>query len=217
MGAAEFYTAGMARVMAASFTEHGRLHFLDPGDDAVRVGEAVLVPTDHGPEVARCAWLADTDWPTATLPPCAGRPTASDLSRDETNRTRRAEIRRLAEVHIARLELPMTVVAVDHVDRNIDSDRLAVIYFRAPHRVDFRVLLGDLARALRSRIDLRQVGPRDTAALVGDLGPCGRELCCVSMCPAAAPGSRPRSHDATPGGACGRSQCCLSSEPDGAV
>ena len=64
----------------------------------------------------------------------------------------------------------MKVVGVDYVDSGDDFDQLVVIYFTAPHRVDFRVLVGELARTLRARIDLRQVGSRDAARLVGGLG-----------------------------------------------
>ena len=58
---------------------------------------------------------------------------------------------------------------------------MVVIYFTAPHRVDFRTLVGELARSLRARIDLRQVGSRDAARLVGGLGNCGRDLCCATF------------------------------------
>ena len=58
---------------------------------------------------------------------------------------------------------------------------MVVIYFTAPHRVDFRCLVGELARSLRARIDLRQVGSRDAARLIGGLGNCGRDLCCATF------------------------------------
>ena len=75
----------------------------------------------------------------------------------------------------------MKVVAVDFIDSGIDFDQLVVIYFTAPHRVDFRALVSELARSLQARIDLRQIGSRDAARLVGGLGNCGRDLCCATF------------------------------------
>lgn len=210
--------------MGVSFVPHGRLHFLDPGDQPISRGDAVLVPTEHGPEVARCVWgPTEADWDGAPLPPCGGRASDSDLARDAQQRRVRAEIRALAEALIAEHRLPMTVVAVDYADRRVEVDRLAVVYFKAPHRVDFRALLGELARGLRCRIDLRRVGARDTAALVGGVGPCGREFCCVHA-PVAepVPARVSREQEATNhalqvAGGCGRLKCCLAYERDAYV
>ena len=82
---------------------------------------------------------------------------------------------------IKRHELPMKVMGVDYLDSGTDFDELIVIYFTAPQRVDFRGLVSDLARALRARIDLRQIGSREGARLAGDLGSCGRDLCCSTF------------------------------------
>lgn len=210
----------MAWVMAVEFCHHGRLHYLDPGEHRPRVGDMVLSPTEHGHEVARCVWPpTEVEWGATSLPLCGGSASEEDLARDEANRARRAEIRVVAEELIARHRLPMSVVAVDHVDRLIDTDRVAVIYFKAPHRVDFRAVLGDLARALQSRIDLRQVGSRDVAALVGGVGPCGREQCCACCHPATEPVparlARDQEHPAAAlqlSGSCGRLKCCLAYE-----
>ena len=205
--------------MAVSFEPHGRLHYLDPGGHSFSPGDWVLVPTEGGPEVAQCVWPAtQTEW-AGELPVCAGPATEDDLLRDAANRRRRAEIaetsRRLIAVH----DLPMKVVAVDFLDRSRDFDQLSVIYFEAPHRVDFRALIGDLARALRSRVDLRQIGARDAAALVGGIGGCGRELCCALMRLPVEPISlrmaKIQDLPANPlqiSGACGRLMCCIAYE-----
>lgn len=210
----------MARVLAVAFERYGRLHYLDPGPHEVAVGDAVLVPTEHGPEVARCVWLAgDVAWDDRPLPVCAGPASADDLERDALHRRRRAEILVVAEELIDRHDLAMKAVAVDYLDRNVESDHLCVVYFKAAPRVDFRALLSDLARALQSRIDLRQVGARDVAALTGGVGGCGREYCCAVMAPAADPVSLrlARSQDLPSNplqiaGACGRMLCCLAYE-----
>ena len=109
----------------------------------------------------------------------------------------------------------MKVTAVDYLDR----DNVFVIYFSAPHRVDFRELVRDLARSLRARVELRQVGPRDEARLQGGIGPCGRDLCCATFLKDFEPVSVRMAKDqdlpVNPmriAGACGRLMCCLKYE-----
>lgn len=210
----------MARVMAVSFERHGRLYYVDAGDLQVVAGEAVLFPTESGSEVARCVWgPTDVAWDSAGLPSCPGRATAEDLARDADNRRERAGALVTARELVAQHGLPMTIVAVDFLDRETDVDRLCAVYFRAPHRVDFRALLGDLARALRSRIDLRQIGARDVAAVLGGTAECGREFCCALMRPAPEPLNprlaRVQELPANPlqlAGGCGRMRCCVAYE-----
>jgi cell fate regulator YaaT (PSP1 superfamily) len=203
-------------MMAVSFQRNGRLYYLDPGPYAPAVGAKVLVPTDSGPEVAECVWAPQwVDDEIAGLPVCAGLATEHDLTRDEANRARRAEARvasrRLAREH----ELPMKIIGVDYVDQA----NIVTVYFSAPHRVDFRGLVKDLARRLRARVELRQIGPRDEARLQGGIGPCGRDLCCATFLKDFEPVSVRMAKDqdlpVNPlriAGACGRLMCCLKYE-----
>jgi cell fate regulator YaaT (PSP1 superfamily) len=207
-------------VMAVSFERYGRLYYLDPGPHRPRVGEKVLVPTDDGPEVAECVWAPQyVTEEIGGLPLCAGIATATDLDRDEQNRQRRADARVIAKRTIRQHDLPMKVVGIDFVDRRPDVDQLVIVYFSAPHRVDFRELVRDLARALRARIELRQVGARDEARLQGGIGPCGRDLCCATFLKDFEPVSVRMAKDQdlplNPlkiSGACGRLMCCLKYE-----
>ncbi len=209
--------------MAVSFERYGRLYYLDPGEETYTVGDRVLVPTDAGPEVAECVWapewVDDAETGFVDLPVCAGKADEAELSRDEVNRRRRAEAKLVAKRLIRKHELPMKVVGVDYVDSGDDYDELVVVYFTAPHRVDFRTLVGELARTLRARIDLRQVGSRDAARIVGGLGNCGRELCCATFLNSFEPVSlrMAKVQDLPPNpmkisGACGRLMCCLKYE-----
>jgi cell fate regulator YaaT (PSP1 superfamily) len=213
----------MGRVMAVSFERYGRLYYLDPGEHTYSVGERVLVPTDSGPEVAECVWapewIDDADTGYVDLPVCAGPANDVDLLRDAQNRRRRAEARLVAKRLIKQHDLPMKVVGIDYVDSGADFDQLVVIYFSAPHRVDFRALVGELARGLHARVDLRQVGSRDAARLIGGLGNCGRELCCATFLNGFEPVSlrMAKVQDLPPNpmkisGACGRLMCCLKYE-----
>ncbi len=206
----------MGMVMAVSFQRYGRLYYLDPGAHTPGVGDKVLVPTDAGAEVAECVWAPE--WVTdevGELPECAGLATAADLHRDEQNRVRRAEARAVLKRLVREHELPMKVTAVDF----LDSDNRFVIYFTAPHRVDFRSLVRDLARALSARVDLRQLSARDDAKAQGGIGPCGRELCCATFLKDFEPVSIRMAKDQELGvnplrisGACGRLMCCLKYE-----
>lgn len=207
----------MARVMAVTLEPHGLLHYLDPGPATYRVGDLVLFPTDSGPEVATCVWVADVDAAGfEALPVCGGAASEADLRRDETNRRIRAEALAVARALVAKHELPMKVVGIDYIDRSTEFDRQVVIYFQAAERVDFRALLSDLARTLRARIDLRQIAARDAARITGGIGNCGRPLCCVTFLgdlePVSVRLARPQGLPANPmqiSGACGRLMCCL--------
>lgn len=207
-------------VMAVSFERYGRLYYLDPGPHRPRVGDKVLVPTDDGPEVAECVWAPQyVTEEIGGLPQCEGVATTADLDRDEQNRQRRADARLTAKRLIREHGLPMKVVGIDFVDRRADVDQLVIVYFSAPHRVDFRDLVRDLARGLRARIELRQVGARDEARLQGGIGPCGRDLCCATFLKDFEPVSVRMAKDQdlplNPlkiSGACGRLMCCLKYE-----
>jgi len=211
----------MPRVMAVSFERYGRLYYLDPGEREYHIGDRVLVPTDSGTEVAECVWAPEwiEEDGFAELPVCAGPAGPEHLERDATNRRRRAEAKLAAKKLIKRNQLPMKVVAVDFIDSGVDFDQLVVIYFTAPHRVDFRTLVSELARTLHARIDLRQIGSRDAARLVGGLGNCGRDLCCATFLKDFEPVSlrMAKVQDLPPNplkisGACGRLMCCLKYE-----
>src|ERR1700739_1848276 len=165
------YARPMGMMMAVSFERYGRLYYLDPGGHEPKIGDKVLVPTDGGPEVAERVgapqWMPeDVDG----LPVCAGPATAQDLERDEQNRRRRAEGRLAAQRLIREHQLAMKLIAVAFVA----ATNVFVVYFSAPHRVDFRALVRDLAARLRSRVELQQIGPREEASLQGGIGTCGR-------------------------------------------
>src|SRR3984957_16027184 len=206
----------MGMMMAVSFQRSGRLYYLDPGPYQPTVGTKVLVPTDSGPEVAECVWAPQwVEDEISGLPVCAGLATEQDLSRDEVNRSRRAEARVAARRLVREHELPMKVIAVDYVDKA----NVFTVYFSAPHRVDFRGLVKDLAGRFKARVELRQIGPRDEARLQGGIGPCGRDLCCATFLKDFEPVSVRMAKDqdlpVNPlriAGACGRLMCCLKYE-----
>jgi cell fate regulator YaaT (PSP1 superfamily) len=229
-------------VCAVSFERYGRLYYVDPGPVTPRVGDKVLVPTDGGPEVAECVWAPEflTD-DFGALPALLGLATDDDLARDQRNRERRADARRVVKRLVRQHDLPMKVIGIDYVDgtyadgagRASSSQPTRrsrsgggrggggrfTVYFSAPERVDFRTLVRELARELTARVELRQVGARDEAKLQGGIGPCGRDLCCATFLKDFEPVSIRMAKDQdlplNPlkiSGACGRLMCCLKYE-----
>jgi len=210
----------MTRALAVSFEPYGQLHFLAAGGRDYAPGDKVLYPSEGGLEVAVVAWCGEADI-GGGVPTCAGPATATDVARDEEHQFRRARGEQVARALIRRHGLDMKLLAVDYLDDDGAGNRLTVVYYQAPERVDFRALLGDLVRALRTRIDLRQVGDRDATRLLGGVGMCGRALCCASHLRTLDPvslrlaRSQDRgSHGTQHIGACGRPACCLRFEQD---
>lgn len=206
----------MSLVCAVSFERYGRLHHYDPGSLTPRIGDKVLVPTDEGPEVAECVWAAE--WvadPTEGLPVLVGMAGPEDLERDERNRRRKAEARVAMKRLVREHGLPMKLSGVDVLDRRGQ----VTIYFTAPGRVDFRELVRDLSRTLSTRIELRQLSPRDEARVQGGIGGCGRDLCCASFLsdfePVTIRMAKDQDLPLNPlriTGACGKLLCCLKYE-----
>jgi cell fate regulator YaaT (PSP1 superfamily) len=209
-------------VMAITFTRYGRLYYLDPGPFQPRVGDWVLVPTDDGTEVAECVWAPEwVSGDVGGLPVMAGFAGDDDLARDEQMRRRRAEGKVVSKRLVRQSGLPMKVVGVDYVDRGPggELENRFTVYFSAPHRVDFRELVRELARALSARVELRQLSARDEARVQGGIGPCGRDLCCATFLKDFEPVSIRMAKDQdlplNPlkiSGACGRLLCCLKYE-----
>src|SRR3954452_12164274 len=173
----------MGMLCAVSFNRYGRLYYLDPGEFSPRVGDRVLVPTDDGPEVAECVWAAQwVDEDTDGFARVVGLADERDLRRDEMLGKRKAEEKVAAKKLIKAHDLPMKVVAVDHVlDQGGTGSSRTTLYFTAPHRVDFRSLVRDLGATLRCRVELRQLSARDAARVQGGIGSCGRDLCCATF------------------------------------
>jgi cell fate regulator YaaT (PSP1 superfamily) len=211
----------MGMLCAVSFNRYGRLFYLDPGGFTPRVGDLVLVPTDDGAEVAECVWAPEwTDEDTSGFPKLAGMAGPDDLRRDEAIRRGKADAKVAAKRLIRAHDLPMKVVAVDHIlSAAGSSGAKTTIYFTAPHRVDFRSLVRDLGATLRCRVELRQLSARDSARVQGGIGSCGRDLCCATFLtdfePVTIRMAKDQDLPLNPmriSGACGRLMCCLKYE-----
>lgn len=201
----------MTAVVGVRFQLHGTLHLLRLRDDqSFSFGDRVRYPTEGGHLVGTVVWSGRLD-DAQHVPTCAGPASPEDLARQRADRARRAEIAGVAHALIERHQLPMRILAVDH--QWVEAGQpLAVIYYSAPERVDFRAMLSDLSRALQCRLDLRQIAERDAVRLVGDLGSCGRPSCCTTCLRALTPvvAGAGRVGHGSGVGACGRAMCCLS-------
>ncbi|MFQ5466279.1 MAG: stage 0 sporulation family protein, partial [Thermodesulfobacteriota bacterium] len=138
-----------------------------------------------------------------------------DLERHDFNIEREGEAYRICKEKIASSGLPMKLVRVEYL---FDSSK-AIFYFTSETRVDFRELVKDLAGEFHTRIEMRQVGVRDEAKMLGGIGPCGRELCCAGFLSDFAPVTIKMAKDqnlalnpAKISGICGRLMCCLGYE-----
>jgi len=206
----------MGLICAVTFTDRGRLYYADPGSLTLAVGEHVLYPTTEGGEVAQVMWAPQwTAEDIGGLPRLTGMAGPDDLAALAAGRKKRAEARVVAKRLIREHRLPMKIVGVDHV---LSANR-TVIYFSAPHRVDFRSLVRDLGATLKGRVELRQLSARDEARVIGGIGSCGRELCCstflVDFEPVSVRMAKDQDLPLNPlriSGACGRLMCCLKYE-----
>ncbi len=209
----------MTTVVTIRFKDSGKNHHCDPRDlHDLQAGEIIIVDTARGPEMARVAYPVQDIAPDAVLGelrPVIRRATHQDFERMKQLHARHEEVLKRCEEKVRAHQLPMKLVKAEY---SFDGSRLT-FYFTAANRVDFRMLVRDLARTFRSRIELRQIGPRDEARLLGGIGPCGRILCCASFLPDYARVSIKMAKDqdlplnpAKISGVCGRLLCCLSYE-----
>ncbi|MDW8146703.1 MAG: stage 0 sporulation family protein [Roseiflexaceae bacterium] len=201
------------------FKDLGKTYYFDPnGIEALAQGEYVIVETVRGPELAKVAYpprLVDPEEIVGELKPVLRRAEPLDFERLRQLNSRQDELLARCAEKIQEHGLPMRLVKAEY---SFDGSRLT-FYFTAEKRVDFRALVRDLARTFRTRIELRQIGPRDEAKLLGGIGPCGRLLCCATFLPDYARVSIKMAKDqdlplnpAKISGVCGRLLCCLSYE-----
>lgn len=209
----------MTPVITIRFKDSGKNHHCDPHDlHDLQPGEIIIVDTARGPEMARVAYPVQDIPPDeilGELRPVIRRATDQDFERMARLHARHDEVLKRCEEKVRAHQLPMNLVKAEY---SFDGSRLT-FYFTAENRVDFRMLVRDLARTFRSRIELRQIGPRDEARLLGGIGPCGRILCCASFLPDYARVSIKMAKDqdlplnpSKISGVCGRLLCCLSYE-----
>lgn len=208
----------MTTIIGVRFKLGGKMYYFDPQDISVSAGTGVIVETARGLEYGTCV-QGNTTVPDQTVVQPLKRmvrvATDADRKTLERNKKRADEAFIVCKRKIEERGLDMNLVTAECT---FDMNKM-LFYFTADGRVDFRELVRDLAGIFRTRIELRQIGVRDEAKMIGGLGTCGRELCCSSYLDDFHPVSINMAKDqnlslnpAKISGTCGRLMCCLKYE-----
>ena len=208
----------MTEVVGVRFRRAGPIYYFDPAQVELEVGDDVIVDTARGLAMGRVVTTARQIAASEISEPLKSvlrQAMPEDHEKLQEIKSREEEALAKCEELVERFRLQMKLLAAEY---NLDGSHLTV-YFKSEKRVDFRVLLRELSNALKTRVELRQVGARDAAKLVGGVGICGRSLCCAShLCrfdPISMRMAREQDLPLNPAnisGVCGRLLCCLSYE-----
>ena len=174
------------RIVAISFHCAGKLFDFNAGDFELDNRNQVVVETERGRALGTVIGAVREEVHDSRQPPLKPilrQATPQDLEQAEKNRERESDALRFCRNRVAERNMPMKMVQAEYL---FDGSKI-VFYFTADGRVDFRDLVRDLAQHFRTRIEMRQIGVRDEAKIVGGLGCCGRELCCCSYLRSFAP------------------------------
>jgi len=208
----------MVKIVGIRFKKSGKTYYFDPTDIDIKKGDFVIVETVRGLEFGEVVIgikdIAEENI-VSPLKPVIRVATEDDKRTNEKNKQKEKEAFNIALKKIEDHGLDMKLIDVEYT---FDISKI-IFYFSAEGRIDFRELVKDLAAIFRTRIELRQIGVRDEAKLLGGLGPCGRELCCkkflgdfqtvsIKMVKNQGLSLNPSKISGT----CGRLMCCLNYE-----
>lgn len=208
----------MTSVVGVKFKTAGKMYYFSPGELHVKTGDNVIVETARGLEfgtVCQDEKQIDESELVAPLKNIIRISTESDHKKHQENLAKKEEALRLCQEKIDAHKLEMKLIDVEYT---FDNSKV-VFYFTADGRVDFRELVKDLAAVFRMRIELRQIGARDEAKMIGGVGNCGRGLCCNTWLrdfePVSIKMAKVQNLSLNPtkiSGICGRLMCCLKYE-----
>ena len=210
----------MAIVVGVRFKDVGKVYYFEPNEESFTMGDKVIVETVRGVECGEIA-IEPKEIPESEivkpLKKILRKATEADKRKLEENIKKEAEALTICEQKIEKHGLNMKLVDVDYT---LDGSKI-LFYFTADGRVDFRELVKDLAAVFRTRIELRQIGVRDEAKMLGGLGMCGRPFCCSSYMgdfqPVSIKMAKEQGLSLNPvkiSGTCGRLMCCLKYEQE---
>ncbi len=205
----------MADIVGVRFKRAGRVYYFNPAGIELEVSDHVIVQTSRGQELGRVVIApkqvvsSKVDTP---LKPVVRKAEPEDIERAKELEDKETEALIECGKLVNELNLPMNLLSAEY---NLDGSRLTIL-FSAAERVDFRELVRQLTKRFKVRVELRQIGPRDEAKLIGGFGRCGRPLCCMNFLSEFAPVSirmaREQDLPLNPmkiSGVCGRLLCCL--------
>ncbi|OLR56491.1 stage 0 sporulation protein [Hornefia porci] len=210
----------MVNVAGVRFKSTGKVYYFDPCDLDVQPGQGVIVETARGMEFGTVTMgitpikEEDVTRPLKKIVRIAGE---KDIARHEENEKKKSRAMKTCQEKIQKHHLEMKLIDVEYT---FDNNKI-IFYFTADGRVDFRELVKDLAGVFKMRIELRQIGVRDEAKMLGGVGSCGRGLCCATWLsdfqPVSIKMAKVQNLSLNPAkisGVCGRLMCCLKYEND---
>ncbi len=208
----------MKKVVGVRFRTAGKVYFFDPKGLDIKRNDGVIVETARGLEYGTAVYAVrevEEAQIVSPLKPVIRIATEKDKEQEKSNLEREKEAQRLCKERIVARGLEMKLIDAEYT---FDNSKL-LFYFTAEGRVDFRELVKDLAGIFHTRIELRQIGPRDATRMLGGIGSCGRPLCCSSylsdFMPVSIKMAKEQNLSLNPGkisGMCGRLMCCLNYE-----
>ena len=210
----------MVEIISVRFKSGGKEYYFNPNGVQFQVGDGVIVEITRGTEYAQCVRennMIDEIELTAPLRPVVRMATAEDLRLLAKNRDREKSALAVCQQKVAEHGLDMKLVSCEY---SFDGSKV-LFFFTSEGRVDFRALVKDLAGALHTRIELRQIGVRDEAKMLGGLGICGKPFCCSQFLeefqPVSIKMAKTQNLSLNPtkiSGTCGRLMCCLKYEQE---
>jgi cell fate regulator YaaT (PSP1 superfamily) len=208
----------MDNIVGIRFREGGKIYNFAPGHFVLKEGDEVIVKTEKGLSfgvVATPVRKRDPNFPKDQLKEVFRLANDTDRQQYQDCLTREKEARSFCQRRVEERALPMTLVDVESF---FDGSKI-IFYFYADGRVDFRELVKDLVKELHTRVELRQIGVRNKAKMIGGVGPCGRELCCTTFLKefhsVSVKMAKEQNLSLNPtkiSGVCGRLMCCLKYE-----
>jgi len=208
----------LTEIIGVRFKDIGKVYYFDPQGKTAEAGQMVIVETARGLELGECTVgnkMVEDNEIVSPLKPLIRIATDEDLRIAEQTKKKEKEAFIICNECIEKHKIDMHLVDAEYT---FDGSKL-MFYFTSDGRVDFRELLKELARIFRTRIDLRQIGVRDEAKMLGGIGICGRPFCCSSFLnefqPVSIKMAKEQSLSLNPmkiSGACGRLMCCLKYE-----
>lgn len=208
----------MKEIVGIRFKSVGKIYYFSPGNIKADTGDMAIVETVRGVECGEVAIpnrMIEDNKIASPLKPIIRLATPADLKIVEKNKAKEKEAFKICQEKIQARGLDMSLV---DVECTFDNNKL-LFYFTSENRVDFRELVKDLAAVFRTRIELRQIGVRDEAKILGGLGICGREFCCKGHMgefqPVSIKMAKEQGLSLNPtkiSGTCGRLMCCLKNE-----
>ena len=210
----------MGKIIGVQFQKNGKMYYFDSNEFDVKTGDYVVVDTTRGPDLGEVVMGVreiegeETRFPLKKTLRIA---TEQDVQHGRDNRQKEKEAFSVCQKKIQEHKLEMKLVSVEYA---FDNSKI-LFFFTANGRVDFRSLVKDLASIFKMRIELRQIGVRDEAKMLGGLGPCGRPICCGAFLdqfqPVSIKMAKEQNLSLNPtkiSGVCGRLMCCLKYEQE---